>query len=166
MSLTLPLMVLLLAVDVVEAPTAPFDLRPADVTVTLSHHGDSRWDGTFQASDVARLCGELPPEYWMVGVRHYTVGFPDNFDLDISDVSFNSNDLVAGATSTDSFFVSATVRTPEGYSKAADVLDTSRPNNSGHAELSVVDGIDTLKVSGTNDEGVQIDLTVVCRPKP
>jgi hypothetical protein len=133
------------------------------VTISGSH---GRYDGTYTLSQVCRLCGELPPEFWMSGERAFVVEFPDGADFDISHVTFRSKTLVSGATSTDKFYLSVTVRTARGTRPPAYVLDTSQPNNTGDATLTVAAGKLTLKVAGTNSMKETIDRTVICEPAP
>ena len=142
-----------------------FHQRPTDVALVLAN-SRGQYDGRYQLSDVSRVCGELSPEH-SGSDRVYKVAFPDWApDADISDVSFSSKTLVSGVTSTNTFYLSINVRTSKGTRPPAYVLDTTRPNNFGKAELSVKGGTDTIKVTGTNDRGQTVDLTVVCKPKP
>jgi hypothetical protein len=141
----------------------PFNERPADAAVTIT---DSHlYEGSFQLSTTARVCGEVPAELNFAGVPVFSVLFyPDNGVGEIRDISFDSKELVGGVTTSSVFFLSVGVQSPAIGSPQAYVLDTSRPNMSGTATLEFPEpGELTLVINGTNDMGETIRLSLVCR---
>lgn len=142
----------------------PYNERPAEAQAVIS---GSRYDGTYSLGEVARVCGEVPPEMNFSGVPVFTVHlYPEDGEAELMDVTFDSKELVGGVTATAKFFLSLNVHTPSGGSPPAFVLDTSKPNTAGTAELSYPDpGTVKLNVHGFDDMGVTYDLELTCMPR-
>lgn len=136
--------------------------RPTSVTAKIDKT-KMRYAGTFELAERSRICGEIPPEQSMTGERAFIVEFPDTPPPDsaISNFSFGSKVLVGNTTSATKFMLEISVR----GSAQAYRLNTDRPKNSGTATIETKAGTSTLKVSGANEMGETIELTVVCRPK-
>ena len=152
-----------------DAQSAPQDAnaqRPTEVTLVM---GNSRlYAGTYHTTAPSRVCGELPPELNFSGKRSFVVEFPDADNVEITNVTFASNTLVAGTTTTKSFRLDVGVKAKNGGRPPNDLLNTDPPNPkvTGTATRTVAAGTDTLKVVGTNEMGETIDMTLVCKPRP
>jgi hypothetical protein len=144
----------------------PHHQRPTDVTVVI---GNSRMSaGTYRTSAPSRVCGELPAERNFSGKPSFVVEFPDAVNTDVTNVTFASNALVGQTTTTGSFRLSVGVKRADGRQPPQYVLNTDPPSPpaSGTATRTSAAGTDTLKVTGTNEIGETIELTVVCKPRP
>ncbi len=156
---------LLLLVASPQAQEYPFNQRPTDVTVIMST-SRGKYDGTYTASQTSTTCGEVPKELNFAGVAVFTVQFPDGGESEIRDLTFNSKALVGGVVQTDKFYVSVSLASPRIGQPAAYVLNTEQPEMIGTATLATPSaGSTRLKISGVNDRGETIDLTVVCKPR-
>ena len=144
----------------------PYNNRPtsAKATITGSH---GTYDGTFVASNVANICGEVPAMMNFSGQASFIVEYPrDPRDTDqIQSISFGSTKLTGKATSASSFLLNIHVIAKNGGRPYAYVLNTQdNPTVSGVATLvrnkdkSVV-----LNVRGTNEARETIQLTITCR---
>lgn len=144
----------------------PFNERPADVTVIMST-SRKKYDGTYRLSEVARVCGEVPKELNFAGVPSFLVQlYPDSGQGEVQDVTFSSNELVGGVTTSTKFHLSVLVKSPVIGAPAAYVLDTKQPKMTGTARLTYPKpGTVQLKVDGVNDRGETVDLTLVCKPR-
>lgn len=142
-------------------------LRPTDVVVKIS--GDRSYDGTYQAAGISRICGKLD---LMMPHRanSFVVEFPDDEpNLAVSEVSFNADTLRAGST-TQSFYLSVTIRTPSGGRPPSYVVRANQPQYGEPGTARRVKGAsrDSLIVQGIATKGtkVKVEATVVCQPKP
>lgn len=149
-----------------QTDATPFNERPAEARVVIE--GSKRYDGVFALSTTARVCGELPAELNFSGVPAFIVHFyPDNGQGEIQDISFDSKELVGGVTASTAFFLSVGVKSPAIGSPPAYVLDTSRLDSAGSAELSFPDpGELILTIEGSNDMDETIRLSLHCGQKP
>jgi hypothetical protein len=164
MSLTRPgLLALVTAVAFVQQD--PNAQRPTDVTVVI---GNSRMSaGTYRTSAPSRVCGELPAEMNFSGKASFVVEFPDAVNVEVTNVTFASNALVGKTTTSGSFRLSVGVKRADGGQPPQYVLNTDPPSPraTGTATRTTAAGTDTLKVTGTNEVGETIELTVVCKPR-
>lgn len=143
----------------------PYNERPATASVVISN--SRRYDGTYVLSEVARVCGEVPAEMNFSGVPAFGVTlYPENGQAEVNDITFDSKELVGGATTSGVFFLSVKIQSPAIGSPPAFVLDTSKPNVAGIAELSYPEpGTLQLGVNGTDDLGLTIALVLICKPR-
>jgi hypothetical protein len=140
--------------------------RPTDVTVVIAN---SRvYAGTFHTIAPSRVCGELPAELNFAGVASFVVEFPDADNTEITNVTFGSTSLVGGTTTTGSFRLDVGVKAKDGGRPPNYVLNTDPPNPgvTGTATRTSSAGTDTLKVTGRNEMGETIEMTLVCKPRP
>jgi len=138
-------------------------LHPTDVTLTVSN--STYYSGNYQASGNSRFC-----ETVTLGYPHraesFTVEFPDDeIDLPVRTLSFDADTLPAGG-STRSFYLSVGVTTTGGAQPAAFVVRANKPQSkeTGTATLKTAGGATELKIVGTNNMGVKLDVVVVCHP--
>jgi hypothetical protein len=144
----------------------PFNQRPASVTVVLAK-SHNLYDGTFTAKSTAAVCGVVPKDRNFTGEDAFIVQFPDDADLEVTDVTFSSKELVGKVTTTSKFFLSVTVKSPRIGSPSAYVLDPSQPQVSGKATLiSTAAGAHELKIEGVNQLGATLTFTMTCSPRP
>lgn len=145
----------------------PVNQRPTDVTLIVG--GNSPYAGTYSASQLSQVCGELRPEESMTGERAFVVEFPYDGTPEITAVSFGSSKLVSGVTTTDQFRLNVSANAKQSGAPIRFVIDTVPPvqrnMGQGTATLNVVAGTATLKVVGTNETGGTFDLTLVCKPR-
>ncbi len=142
-------------------------LRPTDVVVVINR--DARYDGTYRASGISRVCGKL--DYMLPHrANSFVVEFPDDeANLAVRALSFDADTLSAGGT-TGSFLLTVAVRTPSGGTPPAFVVRARQPRyqEPGTAERTRAAGRDSLAVAGIATSGTTVDVrvTVVCHPKP
>lgn len=145
----------------------PVNQRPTDVTLIVG--GDPRYAGTYSASQLSQICGELRPEESMTGERAFVVEFPADTTPEISGISFGSSKLVSGVTTTDQFRLNFNTNAKPGGAPARFAIDTVPPvqryMGQGTATLNAEAHTDTLKVVGANEAGEAFDLTLVCKPR-
>lgn len=102
----------------------------------------------------------------MTGTASFVIEYPndDPGNAPIQSIEFGSNELVGTARKSTQFRLSVHVRTPDGGKPNAYVLntDTPSPKTSGVATLTKKENQLTLTVTGQNDMGEKITLTVVC----
>jgi hypothetical protein len=160
------MLALVLAATTIAAQELPFNQRPADVRIVMST-SRGLYDGEYTFSQIAQVCGEVPKDRNFSGVPAFIVQFPDDAGSgQVTDVSFDSKTLVGGVTTTTTFHLNVSVKSPKIGSPNAYVLDTERPKMTGTATLSTPSpGTTQLKVVGVNDLGQTIDLTLRCRPR-
>ena len=160
------ILALVLAATTIAAQELPYNQRPADVRIVMST-SRGLYDGEYTFSQVAQVCGEVPKDRNFSGVAEFIVHFPDDAgNGQVTDVSFNSKKLVAGVTTTTTFHLNVSVHSPKIGSPNAYVLDTEQPKMTGTVTLSTPSpGTTQLKVTGVNDRGESIDLTMTCRPR-
>ena len=146
------------------AGSPPTDgLRPTDVTLEIVN--SPRYSGSYSASGNSRVCGTLTYGY-PHRANAFTVEFPDDEpDLPVRSVRFDADTLAAGTTTT-SFYLDVGVTTPQGGTPPSFVVRASQPqyHETGTAELQAKGGTTELRVEGTNDMGVKLELAVVCHP--
>ncbi len=145
----------------------PVNQRPTDVTLIVG--SDPQPAGTYSASQLAQICGELRPEESITGERAFIVEFPSDGTPEITAVSFGSSKLVSGVTTTDQFRLNISANAKEGAAPIRFVIDTVPPvqrnMGQGTATLNVDSGTDTLRVVGANETGETFDLMLVCKPR-
>jgi hypothetical protein len=146
----------------------PANQRPTDITLIMDN--SRQYTGTYHASQVSQVCGELSPEESITGERMFVVEFPYDGTPEITRVTFGSTKLVSGVTTTDQFRLNVGVRTKQGVEPQQFVMATvppvARDMGQGTATLNVAAGTATLRVVGANEMGETIDITLVCRPRP
>jgi hypothetical protein len=143
----------------------PYNQRPADVTIMMST-SRGKYDGTYTASQLAQVCGEVPADRNFAGVLSFIVQFPDADAGEVRDVTFGSKTLVKGVTTTSSFQLNVSLKSPKIGAPEVYVLDTAQPKMTGIASLATVSpGSIELRVKGVNDRGETIDLRMVCKPR-
>lgn len=140
-------------------------LRPTDVSLTITN--SPRYSGSYQSSGISRICGTMD-----LGYPHrklaFTVEFPDDEpNLAVRSLAFDADTLPIGAT-VRSFHLSVGITTPQGEKPADFVVRANRPQykETGTATLQAKGGTATLTIDGTNDMGVGLTLSIVCRPRP
>ena len=156
----------LMLVAAPQEPKYPFNERPAEVKIVMST-SRGKYDGTYQLTEVARVCGEVPKELNFAGVASFIVQlYPDSGVGEVQDVTFGSKELVGKVTTTSKFNLSVNLKSPKIGSPPAYVLDTEQPKMTGTAKLTTISpGTTQLKIDGVNDRGETIDLTLVCKPR-
>ena len=141
-----------------------FNERPASVIVTITR--SDIHPGTFHLKEVARICGEVPADQNFSGKASFIVQlYPDSGEGEVTDVTFASNELVGGKTTSARFHLSVSVRSAAIGRPYPLVLDTEQPNMTGTATLTTVKGTQTLKIDGVNDRKEVVDLTLTCAPR-
>ncbi len=160
-----------------EAPAPNYDTAPVEqnlvnyrpTEITLIMDNSRRYTGTYHASQVSQVCGELRPEESLTGARVFVVEFPYDGTPEITAVAFGSSKLVSGVTTTDEFDLNVGVMAKQGGQPSAFVIHTAPPvprnMGQGMATLNSAAGTDTLRIVGANELGETIDMTVVCNPK-
>ena len=151
------------------AAQAPSPQPPTQVAATLGN-SPRRYNGTYTASQVSRVCGELDPAL-SFGPRAFVVEFPLDYDgvSEIKDVRFTSKALVGPVKETGAFFVSISVKSQVGGEPPAYVVNTERAGSSagGTASLDVSRGVTRLTVKAVDELNQTLDMTIVClAPKP
>ncbi|MGE0552100.1 MAG: hypothetical protein AB7R55_01595 [Gemmatimonadales bacterium] len=144
-------------------------LRPTDIVLTVT--GDPDLAGVFKSSGTAIKCGLA--DYGLPGREHaFHVSFPDDptvTPLEVSSLEFDADTLAAGTSST-SYYLNALLDTPRVGHGISLVVRAREPqyNEPGTATLSGGGGTDTLKLVGRAGRGVPVDLdlTIICRPRP
>lgn len=125
------------------------------------------YDGTFIASGVSSICGEIPKESSMTGVATFVTEYPYDApgNAAIQSIAFGSNQLVGKVNKAAKFRLNVAVRLPNGSKPFAYVLNTddNRPKNSGTASRVKTRGIDKVTVVGKNERGETINFTLECR---
>ena len=125
------------------------------------------YDGTFNASGTASICGEIPKESSMTGTAVFVVEYPndDPGTAQIQSVSFGSKQLVGNVKKGTLFTLNVAVRLPNGSKPYAYVLhtDDGRPKNSGTATRTFVGGVNKITVAGLNERGETISFSLECR---
>ena len=122
-------------------------------------------DGTFGATGVSGICGEIPKESSMTGTATFVIEFPNDVPTGtVTSVSFGSKQLVGGVTKTSKFMLNVSVKTANGGRPPAYVLDTETPKrgHNGTATLTKKGRSVTLSVTGSEDMGENITLKVTC----
>jgi hypothetical protein len=144
----------------------PYNERPANATAVMST-SNGKYDGTYSLSAVARVCGEVPAEMNFAGVPAFGVTlYPDSGEGELTDVTFDSKELVGDVMTSAVFFLSVHPQSPAIGSPSAYVLDTSKPDMRGTAVLTYPEaGTLQLKVNGVNDMGETIELLLTCLPR-
>ena len=152
-------------VPVDRAPAQSINQRKTRVDATIVG-SNKLYDGVFSSTGVSSVCGEIPKESSMTGTATFVVEYPndDPGNAQVQSVAFGSNELVGTTRKTLSFRLNVHVRTPDGGKPNAYVLntDTPAPKTSGVATLTKQGNQLTLKVSGQNEMGEKITLTVIC----
>lgn len=126
------------------------------------------YDGTFNGSGASSICGMIPKEASMTGTDVFIIEYPYDLpgDSPIQSISFGSKQLVGKVKKATMFTLNVAVRLPNGSKPYAYVLhtdDPTKPKNTGTATLATSAGALRLTLSGTNDRGETIKLTVECK---
>lgn len=126
------------------------------------------YDGNFNGSGVSSICGAVPKEASMTGTAVFNIEYPYDLpgDSPVQSISFGSKQLVGKTKKATLFTLNVAVRLPNGSKPYAYVLhtdDPTKPRNSGTATLATSATGLTLTVSGTNDRGETIKLTIACK---
>jgi hypothetical protein len=127
--------------------------------------------GAFALAGTARICGEVPKELNFAGVPAFGVLFypdtpPPRGGGEVTDLTFDSKELVGDVTTSGSFYLSITVQSVAIGSPYALVLDTTKPKMSGIAKLTRPSREELrLTVEGVNDVGETVTLQLICGPK-
>jgi hypothetical protein len=136
------------------------------VAKALIGGSNGRYDGSFAASGTSGVCGEIPKEASLTGTASFVIEFPSDGTgkEPINAIAFGSSQLVGGVTKATVFRLMITVVTAKGGRPPAYVLntDSKNPRNTGTATLANKGGVTTLSVSGQNEVGETIELTVMC----
>ena len=135
----------------------------AQATIAGSHN---LYDGSFAATGISSICGEIPKFQSLTGTAVYVIEFPYDPlpNATIQSIAFGSSKLVGGVTKTTVFRLSIAVVTANGGRPYAYVLNTDpvTPKNTGTATLTKKGKVATLAVRGQNERGETIRLTVSC----
>lgn len=137
--------------------------RKTNANATIG--GSTLRNGAFTSNAVSSVCGEIPKESSLTGTAVFSIEFPyDPTNDNLQSISFGSKQLVNGVTSSTKFVLNVHVRTSDGGTPPAYVLDTEQgnPKHTGTATLTKTKGMVTLHVVGKEDMGETIDLTVTC----
>ena len=136
--------------------------RPVDIALSI---GNSRtYAGSYRASGISRGCGNMVLS--MTGQENaFNVEFPYEAEFEIVDLSFAADTLATG-TETDKYYLSVSLKTKDGGRPPSFVLRTREPRfkETGKAQLAVDGGTAQLTVSGSNELGETLKMTVVCKP--
>ena len=137
--------------------------RPVDIALTIAN--SRTYAGSYRATGISRGCGNMVLS--MTGQeKAFNVEFPYEGDFEIVDLSFAADTLAPG-TETDKYYLSVSLKTKDGGRPPSFVLRTKEPRfkETGKAQLAVDGGTAQLTVSGSNDLGETLKMTVVCKPK-
>ena len=159
------LMIALTATTMHAQAKQPYNDRRASARATIAgSHGT--YDGTFTASNVASVCGEVPADRNFSGLASFIIEYPrDPRDADqIQSISFGSTKLVGKTTSTTQFLLNIAVLAKNGGRPYAYVLNTpDNPRVTGAASLlRNKDKSVTLNIRGKNEAGETILMSVTC----
>ena len=139
--------------------------RPTTVTIVISGVPGDR-TGSYEMKAPSSICGEIPKEASLTGEAVFIVEFPSDMPAGgrITSVAFSSNQLVAGVKRSTRFRLTAGIVRADGGKPALYVLntDSGQPKNVGGATLAATKGTVTLMVTGQNDLGETVELTVSC----
>jgi hypothetical protein len=138
--------------------------RPTTAQASITGSPKLR-DGNFTATGISSICGEVPMMSSMTGTAVFNVEFPNDTPRgSITSISFGSKELVGGKTRSTKFLLNVSVVTANGGRPPAYVLHTEnpKPGNTGVATLTKKGRAVTLKVTGREDMGETISLTVTC----
>lgn len=164
-SVSVALLLVVAAADTVAAQSINDRKASARATIT----GSNRiYDGTFVATGIAMICGEVPKERSLTGTAVFNIEYPlDAKDTDqIQSISFGSTELVNGKTRATKFSLNISVRLPNGSKPYPYVLitDAGRPGNSGVATLTKNNNKSIeLNVAGKSERKETISLKVTCQ---
>jgi hypothetical protein len=147
------------------AQAQPFNNRKTSAKATIAgSHGT--YDGTFVASNVSNICGEVPAMMNFSGQASFIVEYPrDPRDADqIQSISFGSTKLTGKATTASAFLLNISVLAKNGGRPYAYVLNTQdNPKVCGVATLiRNMDRSVVLSVRGKNEAGETIQLSITC----
>jgi hypothetical protein len=149
------------------AQSPSIDQRDTVAQVVITGSRTPRYDGKFVLTAKSSTCGEIAKEASITGTAVFVVEFPADGtgNEPIRSISFGSKELVGGVTKSTAFRLNVNVRTAQGGTPPAYVLNTDPPSpkNVGTATLMRKGNETTLRVVGQNDMGETIDLTVTCR---
>ena len=154
-----------LSTQVSQAQSQPFNDRRTSARASLAG-SPKLYDGTYTATNVSGICGEVPAMMNFSGVASFIIEYPRDARAtdQIQSISFSSAKLVGKATTTSEFLLNITVLRSNGGRPPAYVLNTkSNPKVTGTATLlrnknrSV-----TLNVRGKDEMGVTLQMSVTC----
>jgi len=135
-------------------------------TIARALIGSSRIrSGDFKSAGTSGICGEMPKE--VMGIARFVIEFPSDVvpGATLMSIAFGSDQLVGRVTKATVFRLNVNVKTANGGTPPAYVLNTDGtiPNSSGTATLTPgANGAVTLRVVGQERDGETIDLTVTC----
>jgi hypothetical protein len=138
-------------------------LRPTQVVLVVSN--SRRYNGTYQATGIARACGTMDLGF-PNRTKSFTIEFPDDEpDLPVRSVNFDAENLPVG-TSTSQFLFSVGISGPKIGKPPQFVINSARSGSreTGTAELKHKDGVTTFTLTGTDALGVRLELTVTAQP--
>ena len=152
------------------APQSPPSIYQRQTTIKGRIGGSPTLrDGSYQAAGTSSICGVIPKEASLTGEAIFVVEFPSETLRQspgyVTSISFGSKELASGKDAkTDRFRLNVAVVTTGGGQPPAYVLNTDPPRdgNRGTATLTRTAAVTTLNVSGEDDGGETIDLTVTC----
>ena len=154
-----------LSTEALQAQAQPFNDRRTSARATIAG-SRNLYDGTFTATNVSSICGEVPAMMNFSGVASFIIEYPRDARAtdQIQSISFGSTKLVGKTTTTSEFLLNIIVLAKNGGRPPAYVLHTkSNPKVTGTATLvrnknrSV-----TLNVRGRDEMGVTLQLSVTC----
>jgi hypothetical protein len=164
--------IVLLGVVLLARPVAPQSApsiyqRQTTITARIGGSPNLR-DGSYQAKGTSSICGvlpKLPPLTGGVFIVEFPFDPPRQSPGLVTSISFGSSDLASRKDGTSNrFTLDVGVVNAAGGQPAAYVLNTDppRPGNRGTATLTHTPGATTLTVTGQEEGGETISLTVTC----
>jgi hypothetical protein len=119
-------------------------------------------EGTFSSAATARACGSTS-----LSPGDFVFEFPQDADsLDVEDVSFGTEQLLPGSSSS-LFGINVSISQAAAGAHPLTALDTTNPTSgaSGTAQLSIsANGARNLTVDVVDKAGVAVHLKAVCDP--
>ena len=139
--------------------------RSVQVSATVSSTTNGM-DGSYEGAGLARACGNAALNLTGNG-NSFNLYFPQDEAGAIDDVTFDADDLLAGASTT-AFYINLNVTNATGHAPPALVIDTREAGSgdSGTAQRTTSGGSTTLTVNATSDFGETLTLTATCGPRP
>lgn len=139
--------------------------RSVQVSATVSGTTNGM-DGSYEGAGLARACGNAALN--LTGNKSsFNLYFPQDEAGAVDDVTFDADDLLAGASTT-AFYINLNVTNATGHAPPALVIDTRETGSgdSGTAQRTSSGGSTTLTVNATSDFGETLTLTATCGPRP
>ena len=148
----------------VDAQTPSIYGRKTTARATITGSPKLR-DGSFTATGVSGICGVIPKESSLTGEANFVIEFPNDTPTgSITSIAFGSKELLGNGAKSTVFRLNVGVRTADGGRPPNYVLNTDPPDAkvSGIATLLEEKGVTTLTVTGRENMGETIALTVIC----